>query len=59
MEWPWLIYRLPKPTHNTGQTFVQLEPLDFINRIAAFIPRRAGIGITIMEYLPRMPLKEP
>ncbi|MCE5316658.1 MAG: transposase [Parachlamydia sp.] len=38
MEWPWLIYRLPKPTHNTGQTFVQLQPLDFINRIAAFIP---------------------
>ncbi len=34
---PWLIYRLPKPTH-TGQTFVQLEPIDFLDRIAAFIP---------------------
>ncbi len=28
---------MPKPTH-TGQTFVQLEPLDFLDRIAAFIP---------------------
>ncbi|MBA3603870.1 MAG: transposase [Parachlamydiaceae bacterium] len=24
----WLIYRLSKPTH-TGQTFIQLEPLEF------------------------------
>jgi hypothetical protein len=34
---PWLIYRLPKPSH-TGQTFIQLEPLEFIERIAALIP---------------------
>lgn len=33
----WLIYRLPKATH-TGQTFIQLEPLDFLDKIAAFIP---------------------
>ena len=35
---PYLIYRLPKPTH-TGQTFVQIDPLEFIERISAFIPR--------------------
>ncbi|MCE5318423.1 MAG: transposase, partial [Parachlamydia sp.] len=34
---PRLIYRLPKSIH-TGQTFLQLEPLDFLDRIAAFIP---------------------
>jgi Putative transposase len=34
---PWLNYRLPKPTH-TGKTFIQLDPLEFIDRIAAFIP---------------------
>src|SRR5262249_33211210 len=33
----WLIYRLPKPS-KTGQTFIQLEPLELIERIAAFIP---------------------
>jgi hypothetical protein len=35
---PWLIYRLPKPTH-TGKTFIQLEPLEFIKRISVFIPK--------------------
>ncbi len=34
---PWIHYRLPKPTH-TGKTFVQLEPLEFIERISRFIP---------------------
>ena len=34
---PWLIYRLPKPTHK-GQTFIQLEPLEFLEKIANFIP---------------------
>ena len=34
---PWLIYRLSKPNHK-GQTFVQLDPLEFLDRIAAFIP---------------------
>jgi hypothetical protein len=34
---PWLEYRLPKPSR-TGQTFIQLEPLEFIEKIAAFIP---------------------
>lgn len=34
---PWLIYNLPKPSR-TGQTFIQLEPLEFLERIAAFIP---------------------
>ncbi len=34
---PWIHYRLPKPTH-TGKTFVQIEPLEFIERISRFIP---------------------
>ncbi|MGA8164455.1 MAG: transposase, partial [Waddliaceae bacterium] len=34
---PWVYYRLPKPTHK-GKTFVQLEPLEFIERISRFIP---------------------
>jgi len=34
---PWLTYRLPKATH-TGKTFIQLDPLEFIDKIAAFIP---------------------
>jgi hypothetical protein len=34
---PWLVYRLPKPARD-GRTFIQLEPLEFIERIAAFIP---------------------
>jgi len=32
-----LVYRLPKPTH-TGQTALQIDPLEFIEKIAAFIP---------------------
>jgi hypothetical protein len=32
-----LIYRFPKPSH-TGKTYVQLDPLDFIDRISKFIP---------------------
>lgn len=35
---PWVHYRLPKPTH-TGKTFMQLEPLEFIERISRFIPQ--------------------
>ena len=34
---PWLIYRLPKPTHK-GKTFIQLEPLEFLERISKLIP---------------------
>ena len=34
---PWLTYRLPKPTH-TGKTFIQIEPLEFLERISKFIP---------------------
>lgn len=33
----WLVYRLSKPTHK-GQTYLQFTPLDFLDRIAAFIP---------------------
>lgn len=34
---PWIHYRLPKRCH-TGKTFVQLEPVEFIERISHFIP---------------------
>ena len=37
MNGAWIIYRLSKPTHK-GQKFVQLDPLEFLDRIAAFIP---------------------
>lgn len=55
---PWLVYRLPKPTRD-GRTFIQLEPLDFIERIAAFIPyprrhRRHYHGI----FAPSSPLRK-
>jgi len=54
----WIIYRLSKPTH-TGQTFVQLEPLEFIEKIAAFIPkphchRRHYHGV----FAPNSPLRK-
>ncbi len=49
---PWLVYRLPKPTH-TGKTFIQLEPLEFIERISAFIP--VAIDVTIMVSLLPIP----
>jgi Putative transposase len=55
---PWLIYRLSKPTHK-GQTFVQLDPLEFLDRIAAFIPlphrhRRHYHGV----FAPNSPLRK-
>jgi hypothetical protein len=34
---PWIHYRLPKQCH-TGKTFIQLEPIEFIERISRFIP---------------------
>lgn len=34
---PWVHYRLPKPCH-TGRTFIQLNPVEFIERISHFIP---------------------
>ena len=34
---PWLTYRLPKPARS-GQTSINLPPLEFIEKIAAFIP---------------------
>jgi len=34
---PWLTYRLPKPTH-TGKKSIQLDPIEFLDKIAAFIP---------------------
>ncbi len=55
---PWLIYRLTKPTH-TGQTFVQMMPLEFLDKIAAFIPyphrhRRHYHGV----FAPNSPLRK-
>ena len=34
---PWLISRLPKPSR-TGETFIQLEPVDFLEKISKFVP---------------------
>jgi len=34
---PMLVYHLPKPCH-TGKTFIQLDPIEFIDKIAALIP---------------------
>ncbi len=34
---PWITYRLPKPCH-TGKTSIQLDPLEFLDKIAALIP---------------------
>jgi putative transposase/transposase-like zinc-binding protein len=55
---PWLVYRFPKPARD-GRTFIQLEPLDFIERIAAFIPyprrhRRHYHGV----FAPSSPLRK-
>jgi hypothetical protein len=54
----WLVYRLSKPTYK-GQTFIQLEPLDFLNRIASLIPlpkrhRRHYHGV----FAPNAPLRK-
>ncbi len=52
---PWIHYRLPKPTH-TGKTFVQIEPLEFIERISRFIPPiPADISAIIMKFLLLIP----
>ncbi len=53
-----IIYRFPKPSR-TGQTFIQLEPLEFLTRIAAFIPyprrhRRHYHGV----FAPNAPLRK-
>lgn len=34
---PWLTYHLPKPTH-TGIKSIQIDPMEFLDKIAAFIP---------------------
>ena len=55
---PWVHYRLPKPTH-TGKTFIQLDPLEFIERISHFIPyprrhRRHYHGV----FAPNSPMRK-
>jgi len=55
---PWITYRLPKPTHK-GKRFIQLDPLEFLDRIAAFIPfpykhRRHYHGV----FAPNAPLRK-
>ena len=55
---PWIHYRFPKVCH-TGKTFMQLEPLEFIERISRFIPyprrhRRHYHGI----FAPSSPLRK-
>jgi len=60
LKWngPWINYRLPKPSH-TGQTYIQLDPLEFITRISKFIPyprrhRRHYHGV----FAPNSPLRK-
>ena len=53
-----LVYRFPKPSY-TGQTYTQLTPLDFIEKIVALIPpphrhRRHYHGV----YAPNSPLRK-
>ncbi len=55
---PWINYRLPKTCH-TGKTFIQLEPVEFIDRISRFIPyprrhRRHYHGV----FAPSSPLRK-
>ena len=52
-----LVYRFPKPSH-TGQTYTQLTPLDFIEKIVALIPpphrhRRHYHGV----FAPNFPMR--
>ena len=52
------MYRFPKPNH-TGQTYTQLTPLDFIEKIVALIPpphrhRRHYHGV----FAPSSPLRQ-
>ena len=54
MNGPWVNYRFSKPTYK-GQRFVQLDPLEFLDRIAAFIPFPAGINGIITGYLHQIP----
>ena len=54
----WLNYRFPKPTH-TGQISINIEPLEFLERISKFIPyprknRRHYHGI----FAPHSPLRQ-
>lgn len=54
----WLAYQFPKPTH-TGQTSINIEPLDFLERISKFIPyprkhRRHYHGV----FGPNSPLRQ-
>jgi len=56
---PWVHYRLPKAATHTGKTFVQLEPLEFIDRISRFIPhpkrhRRHYHGV----FAPNSPMRK-
>jgi hypothetical protein len=55
---PFLSYRLPKPSH-TGKRFIQLDPLEFIEKISRFIPyprrhRRHYHGV----FAPSSPLRK-
>ncbi len=58
MNGPWIIYRLSKPTYK-GRRFVQLDPMEFLDRIASFIPlprrhRRHYHGV----FAPNAPLRK-
>lgn len=54
----WISYRLPKPTRD-GKRFIQIEPLELIDRLSKFIPyprrhRRHYHGI----FAPNTPLRK-
>jgi hypothetical protein len=58
MEWQTGTYNLPKPNHK-GQTSIQLDPIEFIDRIATLIPiphrhRRHYFG----AFAPHSPLRK-
>lgn len=58
MNGPWVNYRLPKRTQS-GQTCIQMEPIEFLEKISKFIPfprrhRRHYHGV----FAPHSPLRE-
>ncbi len=58
MNGPWIVYRLSKPNYK-GRKFIQLDPMEFLDRIAAFIPlprrhRRHYHGV----FAPNAPLRK-
>jgi len=53
-----VVYSLPKPGP-LRQTALSLAPLEFLDRLAALVPPRAGIAIGITACSPLTLLSEP